>query len=257
MSKAKAYRIIIPARYDSSRLPGKPLLKIGEQTMIAHVIERARQTQAQDIRVATDDERILDAVKAIPAQAEITASSHRSGTDRIAELCQRHGWPDDDIIVNLQGDEPEIPPALIDQTAQALAAHPEAQIATLCTPIDNTQDLLDPNQVKVVRDAQDHALYFSRAPIPYPRGDDSPQAQSQLHRRHIGLYAYRVATLKQLTQAAPAAIEQTESLEQLRALALGMCILCIDACQPPAAGIDTPEDLKQARARLSPANSPQ
>jgi 3-deoxy-manno-octulosonate cytidylyltransferase (CMP-KDO synthetase) len=237
------FTVVIPARYASSRLPGKPLADIGGRPMIAWVHEQARRSGAAEVIVATDDARIVEACEAFGARAEMTAPSHASGTDRIAELARRLAWPDERIVVNVQGDEPLLPPALVSQVASLLAAHAEAGIATLMTPIESEQEFHDPNIVKVVTDRIGHALYFSRAPIPWPRDGGALSAP----RRHVGLYAYRVGELKALSAEPPCDLETTERLEQLRALWLGYRIAIADAVEPPPRGVDTERDLAAAR----------
>jgi 3-deoxy-manno-octulosonate cytidylyltransferase (CMP-KDO synthetase) len=248
------FRVVIPARHASIRLPGKPLLLVAGEPMILHVHRLALRSGAAEVIVATDDERIRAACSASGASVEMTAQRHASGTDRIAEVAQRRGWAEDDIVVNVQGDEPLLPPALIGQAAALLAATPSASIATLATPITNESDYLDPNVVKVVARADGIALYFSRAPVPWDRDGfaATPPAAGRHRgaRRHLGLYAYRVAALRQLAAAPPAALEQRERLEQLRALAMGLAIAVADAVEAPGPGVDTPEDLARVEALL-------
>lgn len=246
------FKVVIPARYASTRLPGKPLVDIGGQPMIRWVIDAARRSGASEVWVATDDERV--AAAAAP-HALMTRADHASGTDRIAEVAAQRGWSDDTIVVNVQGDEPQLPPELIDRVASLLAGHPDAHIATLCTPIGSLREFLDPNAVKVVFDAAGRALYFSRAPIPWNR-DAAPaglssQSQFEGAQRHIGIYAYRVRALRQLSAMLPGSLESLEKLEQLRALQAGMQIVVAVAPTPPPAGIDTPEDLGRVRALLT------
>lgn len=243
--------VIIPARYASGRLPGKPLLDIAGKPMIQHVYERARDSEAERVVVATDDERIRAAVSGFGGEVCMTGGQHASGTDRIAEVIGRLGLAADDIVVNLQGDEPLMPAALISQVAAALAAQPRAVMASACHPIKDRASLLNPNVVKVVRDAEGFALYFSRAPIPWPRdamaqgGDFPPQA---LH--HIGLYAYRAGFVSRYAAWPACPLEQIESLEQLRVLWHGEKIVMHETHAPPEAGVDTPEDLERVRRRL-------
>jgi 3-deoxy-manno-octulosonate cytidylyltransferase (CMP-KDO synthetase) len=234
---------VIPARYDSVRLPGKPLADICGRPMIVWVYEAARRSSATEVIVATDDERIAAACRAVRARVELTATHYASGTDRIAEIAARLAWADDDIIVNVQGDEPLLPPALIDQVASLLAAQPAAGLATLVTAIPDERAFADPNVVKVVADSAGAALYFSRAPIPYPREGALPGTA----RRHIGIYAYRTRSLKILAGTPPCALETTERLEQLRALWLGVRIVVADAVEVPPRGVDTAEDLALVR----------
>ena len=251
------FRVVIPARHASTRLPGKPLLRIGGLPMILHVHRLALRAGAAEVIVATDDARIHDACRSAGAAVEMTGEHHASGTDRIAEVAKRRGWPADDIVVNVQGDEPLLPPALVSQVAGLLAATPGAAIATLATPILNDADYLDPNVVKVVARADGMALYFSRAPIPWDRdgATESPEGVGRHHgsRRHLGLYAYRVAALLALAVTAPVEIERRERLEQLRALATGLAIVVADADPLPGPGVDTPEDLARVEALLREA----
>jgi 3-deoxy-manno-octulosonate cytidylyltransferase (CMP-KDO synthetase) len=239
---------VIPARYGSTRLPGKPLKDIAGKPMIEWVYMQAAASGASEVIVATDDERIVAACRAFGARAELTSAEHPSGTDRIAELARRLGWEDDRIVVNVQGDEPLISPLSIAQVARLLAWHPEAGIATLVAPLDSDSEFRDPNFAKVVTDRNGWALYFSRAPIPWPRDGGMPFA-----RRHIGLYAYRAAGLKAISAAEPCALELAEKLEQLRALWLGYRIIVADAVEPPSPHVDTEEDLEKIRRMLEGA----
>lgn len=254
------FHVVIPARHGSIRLPGKPLLALAGEPMILHVHRLALRSGAVDVVVATDDERIRSACSAAGAAVEMTSAHHASGTDRIAEVAARRGWTDGDIVVNVQGDEPLLPPALIGQAAALLAATPAASIATLATPIVSESDYLDPNVVKVVARPDGMALYFSRAPVPWDRdGFASRPPGADRHRgarRHLGLYAYRVAALRQLAAAPAAALEQRERLEQLRALAMGLAIVVADAVEAPGPGVDTPEDLARVAALLGSAGRP-
>ena len=251
------FRVVIPARYGSSRLPGKPLLPIAGLPMIQHVWMRATESGARDVLVATDDERILRAVEAFGGRAMMTAPTHATGTDRLAEVVRRAGFQADDIIVNLQGDEPQLRGTLLSELAQALASHPSAAASTMAAPLGSASDLFNPNVVKVVLDAQGFGLYFSRAPIPWVRGalalDRPPEtlpAGVPFH-RHLGLYAYRAGTLTQLADAEMAPLESAESLEQLRMLHLGMRIHVTVLAEAPSHGVDTPEDLARVESQLS------
>ncbi len=241
------FRVVIPARHAASRLPGKPLLPLAGRPMIAHVHECARQSGAETVIVATDDTRIGKAAAAFGAEVRMTADTHRSGTDRLAEVVAMENWPDDAIVVNLQGDEPLMPASCIRQVAETLAARPEADMATLCTPIRSPQELFDPHVVKVVRDARENALYFSRAPIPWHRdefaGDPDTLPADTPFLRHIGLYAYRAGYLREFVAAAPSPLEVAESLEQLRVLWHGGRIAVPVAVETPGPGVDTPDDL--------------
>jgi 3-deoxy-manno-octulosonate cytidylyltransferase (CMP-KDO synthetase) len=240
---------VIPARYASSRLPGKPLEIIAGRPMIEWVYRQTASSGASDVIVATDDERIAAACRAFDARVELTSPEHPSGTDRIAELARRFEWPDDQIVVNVQGDEPLISPLSIAQVARLLAWRPSAAIATLTAPLAHDAEFRDQNFAKVVTDREGWALYFSRAPIPWPRDGGMPA----LVRRHIGIYAYRVGGLKIISAAPPCALEEAEKLEQLRALWLGLKIIVADAAEPPSPHVDTPEDLEKIRRILERA----
>ncbi|TVQ87885.1 MAG: 3-deoxy-manno-octulosonate cytidylyltransferase [Chromatiaceae bacterium] len=251
---ATSFRVVIPARYGASRLPGKPLLDLGGHPLLLRVWERAMASGAADVVIATDDERIAGVASAAGADVAMTGRHHRSGSERIAEVVAARGWPADAIVVNVQGDEPGLPPALIEQVAATLAAHTGIGMATLATPLLTRAELFDPDLVKVVTDATGRALYFSRAPIPWHRetfrdandADILPEHCGWL--RHIGLYAYRVAFLARYVAWPPAALEQIEALEQLRVLWHGERIQVALAATAPGPGIDTPADLERARA---------
>lgn len=249
------FRVVIPARYASSRLPGKPLRDIAGKPMIQHVYERAMESGAEKVIIATDDERIEKAVKAFSGEVCMTSPEHQQGTDRIAEVIETYGFADEDIVINVQGDEPLIPPALIAQTARDLADYPDASISTLCTPIHTAAELFDPHVVKVVMDKQDYALYFSRAVIPWDRDAFSVTTETlperSQHYRHIGMYGYRCSFLKQYSQMSPAPIEQMESLEQLRAMWHGHRIHVSVVLEPPGHGVDTEGDLQRVRGLLN------
>lgn len=249
-----SFRIVIPARYASSRFPGKPLALLAGRPMLQWVHERARQSGASEVIIATDDARIEHAARDFGATVMLTAASHASGTDRIAEVAQRAGWGDDAIVVNLQGDEPLMPIALLTQVAQLLAAHPAAALATLCAPLQRLEDLLDTNVVKVVFADDGRALYFSRAPIPWSREGAvaglASQREFALARRHIGLYAYRVGALQRLAAMPVASLEDCEKLEQLRALQAGMEIRVATAVEAPGPDVNAPEDIARVAARL-------
>ncbi|HUU74037.1 MAG TPA: 3-deoxy-manno-octulosonate cytidylyltransferase [Burkholderiales bacterium] len=251
-----SFVVVIPARYASTRFPGKPLAELDGKPMVAHVVDRARESGALEVVVATDDSRIANAVSACDCAVAMTRTDHATGTDRIAEVVTQRGWNDDVIVVNAQGDEPLLPPALIRNVAGTLEEHTDAAIATTCHPIDNAAEFLDKNAVKVVFDAHGYALYFSRAPIPWPRDDFSIET-SRLPDglpayRHIGIYAYRCAFLREYSALQPAAIERFESLEQLRALANGYRIAVSVTAQAPPPGIDTPNDLDRVRGKTAP-----
>ncbi|HLD14697.1 MAG TPA: 3-deoxy-manno-octulosonate cytidylyltransferase [Burkholderiales bacterium] len=237
--------VIIPARYASTRLPGKPLADIAGKPMIQHVYERARESGAQSVTVATDDARIRAACEQFGAQVVMTAESHRSGTERLAEAIRQLGLSPDQIVVNVQGDEPLMPPAIIRRTAEVLSAHADAVVATVCCPIHDDVELRNSNVVKVVRDAQGYALYFSRAPIPFSRDGRRVPAC-----RHIGLYAYRAGYIAHYLQLEPSPYEQAEQLEQLRVLWHGGRIALWETDQAPPTGVDSAEDLERVRKLL-------
>lgn len=245
---AVGYRVVIPARFDSSRLPGKALLPLAGKPMLQWVHERARACGASEVWIATDDDRIATAARGFGAEVAMTARTHVTGTDRIAEVAMARGWSEDDVVVNVQGDEPLIPPAIIDQVAQLLAAHPRADIGTLAVRIDTLAELMDPNVVKVACDASGRALYFSRAQIPFNR--DAPATVPAASLRHVGIYAYRVGALRKLAGLAPARLEQIEKLEQLRALENGMEIRVALAVERPLADVNTSADLERAERAL-------
>ncbi len=252
-----AFIALIPARRASTRLPDKPLADIGGKPMVVHVAERARDSGAARVIVATDDRAIADVVRSHGHEVALTSAAHASGTDRIAEVTARlvaDGTIDEDtIVVNVQGDEPLIDPLLIAAAAAALAAAPDCAIATACHPIASRGELLNPNVVKVVRDAHGRALYFSRAPIPWDRDGTASTPVQAL--RHIGLYAYRARFLSLFSSLPPAPFEGIEALEQLRALWHGHAIVVFDALSAPAAGVDTPEDLARVRAIIVAATT--
>jgi 3-deoxy-manno-octulosonate cytidylyltransferase (CMP-KDO synthetase) len=250
-----AFKVVIPARFASSRLPGKPLLAIAGKPMIAHVCQRALDAEAEQVVVATDDVRIADVVNGLGLQVVMTDPQHPSGTERIAEVARHLGWSPETLVVNLQGDEPMIPPSPIRQVAQALAEQTTAGIATLAAPISDSAELFNPNAVKVVLDAAGYALYFSRAAIPWHRQAFTEQAESALQQfpylRHIGMYAYRVDFLQRYCQWAPSPLETVEALEQLRILWHGEKIRVQTVAQAPEAGVDTAEDLLRVQQRMA------
>ena len=240
------FHVVIPARHASTRLPGKPLLLISGKPMVVRVAEQAAKSGAQQIWIATDHHAIANAVHEHGFKACLTKDSHASGTDRIAEVVEQRGWPDDTIVVNVQGDEPLIPPALIRAVAEHLHTHTECAIATACHAIHDDASMRNPNIVKTVLDKNGNALYFSRAPIPYPRdcfARQLPLPEGLPVLRHIGIYAYRAGFLRVYGQLAPAAIEHFEALEQLRALYHGYKIGVVIAEQAPPGGVDTEQDL--------------
>jgi 3-deoxy-manno-octulosonate cytidylyltransferase (CMP-KDO synthetase) len=251
------FRVVIPARYASTRLPGKPLAPLRGKPMLQWVYEAAVASGADDIIIATDDERILEAATAFGAQAQLTSLTHVSGTDRIAEVALQAGWDDQDVVVNLQGDEPLMPPELINQVAQLLLSHDSAAMATLASRLASVATFMDPNVVKVVTDVDGRALYFSRAPIPWGRDTAASSLSSQRSfggaRRHVGLYAYRVSALRQLSMLPTGVLEQLEKLEQLRALENGMEIRVADAIAQPGPQVDTAEDLARVTLLMNQA----
>jgi 3-deoxy-manno-octulosonate cytidylyltransferase (CMP-KDO synthetase) len=242
------FRIAIPARYASTRFPGKPLAMIAGRTMLEHVWQRACEAGADEVVVATDDDRIASAAEGFGARVCMTRADHASGTDRLAEVASLRAWAEDDIVVNLQGDEPLTPPVVLRQVAEDLAGCADAAMSTLAVPLEDAGALDEPNVVKVVTDRAGYALYFSRAPIPYPRDPAAAAA-----RRHLGIYAYRAGFLGRFAGLEPAPIERAEQLEQLRALWHGHRIHVGDAAVVPAAGVDAPEDLERVETALREA----
>lgn len=255
-----SFRVVIPARYASTRLPGKPLVELAGKPMIRRVVEQARQSAASSVVVATDDERVKAAVHGFGGDVQMTSPSHASGSDRVMEVVQARRWQDDEIVVNVQGDEPLVPPAVIDQVASALASDAHGcGVATLCEPLRAGRELRDPNVVKVAAAADGRALYFSRAPLPWSRqgfeGGVPDALPGDLWRRHIGIYAYRAAALREFVAWPPGRLEQAEALEQLRLLENGRGIVVRDAVAPVPGGVDTAADVERVRAllRASPA----
>jgi len=242
--------VVIPARYASTRLPGKPLRLIAGEPMIQHVYRVATRSAADEVWIATDDVRIEDAARGFGANVCMTAADHTSGTERLAEVCDQRHWPDDLVIVNLQGDEPLMPPALIDQCAGLLDAT-TADMATLASELFSPADYEDPNIAKIVVDANDNALYFSRAPIPFSRDMESLDLARGAALRHHGIYAYRRHVLATLVAAEPCIMEECEKLEQLRALWLGITLRVGRASVRPGPGVDTEEDLANVNATMS------
>jgi len=243
--------VLIPARYASTRLPGKPLLDIGGKPMLQRVYEQAVASGAASVVIATDDARIKAAACDFGATVCMTSPEHSSGSERLAEAVTLLGYGDDEIVVNLQGDEPLMPPQLLRQVADNLAIHSRAEVSTLCTRIHTAAELFDPHAVKVVMDREGMALYFSRAVIPWDRDafavtTEELPAQA-LHYRHLGLYAYRVGFLRRYVTMEPCALERMEVLEQLRVLWHGAGIHIAEAAVPPAPGVDTPDDLERVR----------
>lgn len=250
------FNVVIPARYGSQRLPGKPLREIAGKPMIQHVFERAQSSGAQQVVVATDDVRIEQAVRRFAGAVCMTSTDHTSGTDRIAEVVESLGWSPDTVVVNLQGDEPLMPPALLREVAVTLGTHARAEMATLAVPLSAAEQLFDANTVKVVTDREGYALYFSRATIPWKRDQFEPSQAVEpawlagMH-RHLGLYAYRAGFLSEYSSLSAAPIEQMESLEQLRVLWHGGRIAVAVIDEAPPAGVDTADDLARVSAMLT------
>ncbi|NAW63999.1 3-deoxy-manno-octulosonate cytidylyltransferase [Photobacterium halotolerans] len=243
-----AFTVIIPARYQSSRLPGKPLADIAGKPMIQWVYEQASKAGARQVIVATDDQRIADAVTSFGGEVCLTRADHESGTERLAEVVEKYQLAADEIVVNVQGDEPMIPPSIIRQVADNLARS-DAPMATLAVEIDHADEVFNPNAVKVVMDKNGYALYFSRASIPWDR-DNFAKRPQEIHQnllRHIGIYAYRAGFINTYINWEPSTLEKIESLEQLRVLWHGEKIHVDVAIDPPPAGVDTPEDLDKVR----------
>lgn len=249
---AEPFKIVVPARYNASRLPGKPLADLQGKPMVVHVAERCGASGAEEVVVATDDVRVVEAVTAAGFEAMMTRADHPSGSDRVMEVARARSWSEEAIVINVQGDEPRIPPAVIEQVARILQADPARPVATLCEPVWDPAILADPNAVKVVRDRSGRALYFSRAPIPFERDQTSAgfgqESLRQLGLRHVGIYGYRLAALQRFVELPVAELEQIEQLEQLRLLENDIQIFVADACEPVPAGVDTPADLERARA---------
>ena len=248
-SKAPDFLVVIPARLGSTRLPRKPLADIGGKPMVIRVAERAKQSLAQSVVVATDSIEIQAACDEHRIECLLTSADHPTGTDRIAEVAQLLKLPSNALIVNVQGDEPLIPPELINQVAHTLAEHTQCAISTVAVPITDVTEINNPNVVKVVLNRSGEALYFSRAPIPFVR--DSEANTKTEHLRHLGIYAYRADFLQAYTRLEPAPPEQAEALEQLRALWNGYRIAVHTAPEAPPAGVDTPEDLERVRQLLA------
>ncbi len=245
-----AFVVVIPSRYASERLPGKPLRDIAGKPMLQHVYERGLESNASRVVIATDDERIETAAKNFAANVCMTGSHHLSGTDRLAEVADKLGWADDQIVVNLQGDEPMMPAELINQCA-ALLEDERADIATLASPLADPADIENPNIVKVLTDDSGFALYFSRAAIPFSRAAETAYLALQCARHHHGIYAYRTSTLRDIVAAKPSDLEKCERLEQLRALSMGLRIKVGTPEIRPGPGIDTDDDLRKVEALMN------
>ncbi|MDO8909821.1 MAG: 3-deoxy-manno-octulosonate cytidylyltransferase [Pseudohongiella sp.] len=249
-TSTQGFMVVIPARFASIRLPGKPLLEIAGKPMIQHVYNRACESDANAVVIATDDQRIADIADSFGAKVVMTRADHQSGTDRIQEVVSILGLPEDAVVVNVQGDEPLIPPQTINQVADNLIRHPEAGISSLFHAIHDATELMNPNAVKVVTDAQGYALYFSRSPLPW-------QDAGPVHgKRHVGIYGYRVSTLNQFVSWPRSLLEVSERLEQLRAMHHGVRIIMAEAVQRVPAGVDTPEDLEAVRRFLTDSELP-
>ena len=241
-----SFKVVIPARYASTRLPGKALLDIAGKPMVVRVAEQANKSGAESVVIATDFEKIMQVARDHHISAVLTRVGHQSGTDRVAEVVQKCNWEDDEIVVNVQGDEPLINPQLIKEVALTLAHSKEAVMATACHKINDEVSMLNPNVVKLVMDIDGNALYFSRSPIPYPRDDQYKQQHIKSH-QHIGIYGYRVGFLRQYAALALTELEQIESLEQLRVLYHGYKIAVTVSDQSPASSVDTQADLDYVR----------
>ena len=253
----RTFSVVIPARFASTRLPGKPLADIGGMPMIVRVARQALSSGAQEVVVATDDERVRTAALEHGLDVMLTRADHQSGSDRVMEVVAAKGWADDHIVINVQGDEPMIPPAVIGQVAQLLMDNADVCIATLCESIQDVAMVFDPNVVKLVRDVSGRARYFSRAPIPWRREDFAGAQRSHLELaekawwRHIGIYGYRVAGLAQFCKLPTGSLERIESLEQLRLIENGIDIVVGEAIEVVPGGVDTPADLERVRSWLA------
>ena len=241
--------VVIPVRYASERLPGKPLREIAGKPMLQHVYERGKESDATEVLIATDDKKIFDAAIDFGATVHMTASHHRSGTERLAEVGETLDWPDDQIVINLQGDEPMMPAALINQCA-SLLDDTTIDIATLASPLASIADYENPNVVKVISDNDGNAIYFSRSPIPFSRKQKTDELAIQTAMHHHGIYAYRCGTLRKIVAAERSDLEACEQLEQLRALSIGLKIKVAKALSRPPAGVDTEDDLAQVESML-------
>ncbi len=254
MSGSNGFTVVIPARYGSTRLPGKPLIDLDGKPMIQHVVERALASRASNVIVATDDRRIVDAVTSEGARAVLTSAKHQSGTDRVWEAIEEVNLTEEAVIVNVQGDEPLVPPDVIDQAADLVAQATDCGVATLCEKMRDGRDIFNPNVVKVVVDLQGRALYFSRAPIPWERGKfeskDVP-ANWQAWNRHLGIYAFKQWALRRFVTLQPSWLERTESLEQLRLLENGISIAVAESVIAIPAGVDTQDDVERVRKVLA------
>jgi 3-deoxy-manno-octulosonate cytidylyltransferase (CMP-KDO synthetase) len=250
------FKVVIPARLGSTRLPRKVLRDVAGKPLVRHVWEAARASGAQQVVIATDDATVAQVAQDFGAEVQLTAATHESGTDRVHEVARAQNWPRETVVVNLQGDEPLMPPALVREAARLLDEDAAADIATLCHPLHAAEDWLNPNVVKLVMDRRGYALYFSRAPLPWKR-DPASTIEAAAHMpqdlayRHIGLYAYRVGSLAQFSELPPSDLERCEALEQLRALTHGFRIKVGITQNPPPRGVDTEDDLVAVSAILS------
>lgn len=257
----ESFRVVIPARYASTRLPGKPLAELQGIPMVVRVARQAERSGAEQVVVATDDERVLEAAAAAGCRVCLTRPDHASGSDRVMEVADREGWPEDAVVVNVQGDEPLVPPAVIRQVAELLLSSSDTGVATLCEPIADLASVFDPNVVKAVSGAGGLALYFTRAPVPYARdgfqgpgsgeAPHGPVPEAGVWYRHIGIYGYRVATLRRFVGLPVGRLERVEALEQLRLLEHGIAIRLAAAVAPVPGGVDTEADLRRVREALA------
>ncbi len=247
--------VVIPARYGSTRLPGKPLAEIGGQPMIVRVAEQVSRASVDGVHVAVDDERVFKVVAEAGYSAVMTREDHPSGSDRVMEVASQLALAEEDIVINVQGDEPLMPPAVIEQLVAEMSSGARVDIATLCEPVVSKDEFFDPNVVKVVQDSQGFARYFSRAPIPYPRDREAVLDEAELlalkARRHIGIYGFKVRALREFVALRDSHLEATEKLEQLRWLEAGRNLLVLDSIEPVPGGIDTPEDLERVNAQVA------
>ena len=254
MSGSIGFTVVIPARYGSTRLPGKPLIDLNGKPMIQHVIDRALESHATAVIVATDDQRIVDAVRTSDANVVLTSTEHQSGTDRVWEAIEGFDLANDAVVVNVQGDEPLIPSTVIDQAADLVHAANDCGVATLCEPMRDTRDVFNPNVVKVVMDREGRALYFSRAPIPWERGkfeSNASPTNSETWFRHLGIYAFKHWALRRFVELPASRLERLESLEQLRLLENGISIAIAQSTTDIPAGVDTQDDVDRVRKALA------
>ena len=242
--------IVIPARYASSRLPGKPLADIAGLPMVVRVAQQAAKAAVDSVVVAVDDDRVAEVVGAAGIAVQMTRADHISGSDRVMEVAELRGWSDDDVVINVQGDEPLVPPAVINQLSDSMREHADVPMATLSEALHSESEFLDPNVVKVVCNDQGLAMLFSRAPIPYPR-DSQGQRVPESAAKHVGIYAFRVRALRRFIALGASTLEQVEMLEQMRWLQAGYPLLVIQAMKRVPGGVDTPDDLARVQAHFS------